>query len=79
VGEPERPIRACVPVRLTCAEGTSILVLFQNGSLPQSPAAESAADKVRAALVATGFEPEVDIEIDCTEAEARFLDLGRLA
>ena len=66
-----------VPVRLTCAEGHAILVLIQSGSFLHRPASVSAADKLRLALVATGFDPDVDVHIDCTKEEARFLERCR--
>ncbi len=42
-------------------------------------AGTSASAKVRAALVQTAFDPNVDVEIDCTEDEARSLERGRQA
>ena len=79
MGEPERPVPACVLVRLTCAEAQSILVLMASDSFVKRPAALSATDKLRAALVTTGFDEAMDVEIECTREEARFLGHGRLA
>jgi hypothetical protein len=71
--------REQVRVRLSCLEASSILVLSQNGSFPMGGAGLSASDKVRRALVATGFDPDTDVELECTEEEARFLARGREA
>ena len=69
----------CVRVRLSSAEGLSILVLAQNGSFRQSAVGTSAVDKVRDALVRAGFEDDAVVEIDCTEDEALFVEQARQA
>ena len=64
-------------MRVTCAEGLSILVLAQNGSFPLNAEGTSAVDKVRDALVRAGFEDDAVVENDCTEDEAMFLEQAR--
>lgn len=73
-GEPASRVR----MRLTGAEATLLLGMVENGSFPMSPAAVCVSDKVRRALALTGFDPDLDVQIDCTEDEAEFLARARV-
>lgn len=66
-----------IPVRMTAAEGRSLLLLASNGSFPMGAPLITASRKIRQAL--SKGEPEADIEISCTDVEARFLRRSRLA
>ena len=68
-----------IRVRLTCVEAQSIMLLTESDSFPHREIAASSSSKLRHALIASGFDPSVDVVISCTEAEARFLQSARQA
>ena len=62
------------PVFKGVPEASTLLALADSGSIPLSSSAASLAEKVRKALLLTGFDPQIEIHIFCTEEERDVLD-----
>jgi len=61
-------------IGLPYLEASQILARADNGGIPKTPAAASVAEKVRRALLLTGFDARVEIHIHCTPEEQKILE-----
>ena len=66
-------------LRLSGEEASTVMELAENGSLPMTPAAASAVEKLRKALAVAGGGPHALLQLTLTDEEAAFLARTRMA